>query len=282
MLQHELQDQQQQNFTRSRSLGGYYQQQAIPPPIRNQQLMRAGVQGHPQPPPGSMTPLSYAKWQQSNAKRYNPLYDTPPAQRHPPPIMRPQGLQMDEIRCVMGSNASPIARSRLTEPVLSPILTDTEISPLHSNRRATAAMQAATADYLTDPSDSEDDAELFTSQATQGYSEGLADNEQESEVSSIFGIDPVIPDLPRNHENTHISPLEYSAMLKLYRSAGGMDPHLQQANGRSNGQPLRNHLKDATPDSGVVADTNNLSNTNSNQSTSSSQQKTSQNSLLSR
>lgn len=187
---------------------------------------------------------------------------------------------MDEIRCVMGSNASPISRTRLTEPVLSPILTDTEISPLHGNRRATAAMQAATADYLTDPSDSEDDAELFTSQATQGYSEGLADNEQESEVSSIFGIDPVIPDLPRNHDNTHISPLEYSAMLKLYRS--GMDPLHQQGNGRSNGQQLRNHLKDATPDSGVVADTTNLSNTNSNQSTSSSQQKTSQNSLLSR
>jgi hypothetical protein len=77
-------------------------------------------------------------------------------------------------------------------------------------------------DYLTDPSDS-DDADMFTSQATQGYSEGLADNELESEVSSVFGLDPSVPDLPRNHDTSgsHISPLEYSAMLKLYRSAQG-------------------------------------------------------------
>ena len=56
-------------------------------------------------------------------------------------MARPQGLQMGEIRGVMG-NASPILnhhttshlrpqRPLLTEPVLSPILTDTEISPLH-------------------------------------------------------------------------------------------------------------------------------------------------------
>ena len=131
-------------------------------------------------------------------------------------------------------------------------------------------------DYLTDPSDS-DDADMITSQATQGYSEGLADNEQESEVSSIFGVDPPpIPDLPRNNES-HISPLEYSAMLKLYRSAGIIE------SGRGK------HLKDTTPDSGVVADNNN-SNSNSNQSTSSSSNQkapkttgnSSQNSLLSR
>ena len=72
-------------------------------------------------------------------------------------------------------------------------------------------------DYLTDPSDS-DEGEMFTSQATQGYSEGLADNEQESEVSSIFGIDPGVPNIPPNGESSHLSPLEYSAMLKLYRS----------------------------------------------------------------
>ena len=131
-------------------------------------------------------------------------------------------------------------------------------------------------DYLTDPSDS-DDADMFTSQATQGYSEGLADNELESEVSSVFGIEPGIPDLPRttNKESTsHISPLEYSAMLKLYRTSG------------IEGTRTRTHLKDTTPDSGVVADNNN-SNSNSNQSTSSSHQKqtkhdSSQNSLLSR
>ena len=55
--------------------------------------------------------------------------------------MRPQGLQMGEIRGVMGNaSGSPLMnhlrvqgpqRSMLTEPVLSPILTDTEISPLH-------------------------------------------------------------------------------------------------------------------------------------------------------
>ena len=48
-------------------------------------------------------------------------------------------------------------------------------------------------DYLTDPSDS-DDADMFTSQATQGYSEGLArpwaDNKLESEVSSFFWSAP--------------------------------------------------------------------------------------------
>ena len=145
LLQQELQD--QQNFTRSRSLGGYYQQnQPAAPPIRNQQLLRNQQQPANQVPhPGSMTPLSYAKWQHSQPpKRYNPLYDTPPTQRHP--MMRPQGLQMAEIRGVMG-NASPLhavsgqqaghlrvgqpPRQLLTEPVLSPILTDTEISPLH-------------------------------------------------------------------------------------------------------------------------------------------------------
>jgi hypothetical protein len=138
LLQQELQD--QQNFTRSRSLGGYYAQQPLPPPVRNQQ------QHHPRAPHGgpggSMTPLSYAKWQHNTnqpPKKYNPLYDTPPSQRHP---IRPQGLQMGEIRAVMG-NASPLLnqhphlmrpmpqRILLTEPVLSPILTDTEISPLH-------------------------------------------------------------------------------------------------------------------------------------------------------
>ena len=54
--------------------------------------------------------------------------------------MRPQGLQMAEIRGVMGNAGSPLMnhlrvngppRGLLTEPVLSPILTDTEISPLH-------------------------------------------------------------------------------------------------------------------------------------------------------
>ena len=128
---------------------------------------------------------------------------------------------------------------------------------------------------------------MFTSQATQGYSEGLADNELESEVSSIFGVEPSIPDLPKNNDTSHLSPLEYSAMLKLYRSSGH-----SSSGGSRKPQPAQ-RLKDMTPDSGVVADNNN-SNSNSNQSTSSSgnqkqitkvinnDQASSQNSLLSR
>merc|ERR1719510_2950150 len=132
------------------------------------------------------------------------------------PILQPHGTS---------GRLATQPRPLLTEPVLSPILTDTEISPLHRTGLGSAP------DYLTDPSDS-DDAEMFTSQATQGYSEGLADNEQESEVSSIFGIEPGIPNLPQNGE-PHVSPLEYSAMLKLYRSG------IEASNGSR-----RTHLKD--------------------------------------
>ena len=132
LLQQEIQE---QNFTRSRSLGGYYQG-VVPPPQRNQQMR--GVPNVPHHV-GSMTPNSYSKWQHVHQhKPHNPLYDTPPTQRA---IMRPQGLQMGEIRGVMGNaSGSPLMnhlrvqgpqRSMLTEPVLSPILTDTEISPLH-------------------------------------------------------------------------------------------------------------------------------------------------------
>ena len=113
-------------------------------------------------------------------------------------------------------------------------------------------------DYLTDPSSDSDDAEMFTSQATQGYSEGLADNELESEVSSIFGIESGLPPNnlppPQNGES-HVSPLEYSAMLKLYRTGmeiSGSGGNNGSANGKSSSS--RPHLKDTTPDSGVVAD----------------------------
>ncbi len=87
-------------------------------------------------------------------RRHNPLYDTPPAQRHlmmqqqqqqqqQQPFVRPSAIQMSEIRGFMG-NASPLMnhhqmglnmprgqKQMLTEPVLSPILTDNEVSPLH-------------------------------------------------------------------------------------------------------------------------------------------------------
>ena len=163
-----------------------------------------------------------------SGRRYNPLYDTPPSQRHS--ILQQQQQQqlqqqqqqqqplraldhlnyMGEIRGVMGTppfapkgpqQAKKIGQQqpqprlrlpsaptssvrqqqngrsgRLLEPVLSPILTDQELSPLHRSHP----------DYLTDQSESENEED----QATQGYSEGLADNEQdeeESEVSSLFG-----------------------------------------------------------------------------------------------
>merc|ERR1711962_1895755 len=91
-----------------------------------------------------------------------------------------------------------------------------------------------------------------------------------------------------------MSPLEYSAMLKLYRSAaidsrGGHHPSAggNLPPGGGQGPQKGGHkLKDTTPDSGVVADNNN-SNSNSNQSTTSSNQQkqakhdSSQNSLLS-
>ena len=99
----------------SNSLFFFFIQQQPSAPVRNQQMRVVqglqGLQGHPvqpqqqvgqphqphqphQPLQGSMTPLSYAKWQHScsqPAKRYNPLYDTPPTQRHQPPVLRPQG-----------------------------------------------------------------------------------------------------------------------------------------------------------------------------------------------
>ncbi len=124
-------------------------------------------------------------------------------------------------------------------------------------------------EYLTD-SDSDDAESMFTSQATQGYSEGLADNELESEVSSIFGGENSIqiPDLPKNGQDlggggsAGVNPLEYSAMLKLYGAgAAGNDPRMRQNVNK------QRHLKDSTPDSGVVADG---SNSNSNKSTNSS------------
>ena len=53
---------------------------------------------------------------------------------------------------------------------------------------------------------------------SQGYSEGLADNELDSEISSLFG--PAGEGAGREGsrlQNLHLmSPLEYAAMLKQY------------------------------------------------------------------
>ena len=73
------------------------------------------------------------------------------------------------------------------------------------------------------------------SDLTTQYSEGLADNELDSEISSLFGAGDVRGD-PRL-QNLHLmSPLEYAAMLKQHTSPPGI---LGQ---------------DITPDSGVVVD----------------------------
>ena len=68
----------------------------------------------------------------------------------------------------------------------------------------------------------------------QGYNDGLADNELDSEVSSLFGGGD---NREAKLQNLHLmSPLEYAAMLKQYTEPCGV---LGQ---------------DITPDSGVVMD----------------------------
>ena len=102
------------NFQRSRSLGGYYKgrdlPQAPPPPPHNSgypdeayqvQMMQQGMHPNMAPQifqhPGSMTPVTFARWQHDvvngvyggnfegnefpNPRRHNPLYDTPPVSR---------------------------------------------------------------------------------------------------------------------------------------------------------------------------------------------------------
>ena len=77
--------------------------------------------------------------------------------------------------------------------------------------------------------------QYLTSQATLGYSEGLADNELDSEISSLFGGGD---GREARLQNLHLmSPLEYAAMLKQYT------------------EPVSGVLgQDITPDSGVVVD----------------------------
>ena len=109
------------NFQRSKSLGGYYKGRDLPqappppPPPHNSgypegsyqvQMMQPAMQHHMAPGifqhPGSMTPVSFARWQHDvvngsyggnmgannefpNNRRHNPLYDTPPVARRPNP-----------------------------------------------------------------------------------------------------------------------------------------------------------------------------------------------------
>merc|ERR1712038_1945033 len=84
----------------------------------------------------------------------------------------------------------------------------------------------------------EDEDDLVTSQATQGYSEGLADNELDlSEIDQpstmldhpdLMGAHGMLPE--KMMMNQVVSPLEYSAMLKLYSESGdrGEDRAIQR------------------------------------------------------
>ena len=109
-----------------------------------------------------------------------------------------------------------------------------------------AAARLAGQHYLASPPDlhsrrgqrsqdnGDDDSDYQPSQATQGYSDALADNELDSEISSLFGGGE---GREARLGNLHLmSPLEYAAMLKQYTEPSGL---LGQ---------------DITPDSGVVVD----------------------------
>ena len=274
-------------FQRSRSLGGYYnqgraqQQQPLPPPApaRNQQVPRHPLIRQPLAAAGSMTPLSYSRWQhalqqEAGAQRgYNALYhDTPPTQRaahirmaatsasaaaaaayedhaarrqlnhqHPsffmPEIRRlaPQTVDFNQPRPPPKPQPRSHHHHHHHQQLLSPILTDAESggSPMRRN------LIAEDDDY-GDESEADDQ---FTSQATQGYSQGLADNE--TEASSDRGTQ-----LNKGKDLHLVSPLEYSAMLKLYGGGGADATDFQR--------PVSSK-KDVTPDSGVVNSDSNKS-----------------------
>ena len=268
-------------FQRSRSLGGYYNQgraagQPIPAaaaaPARNQQLPRNPLIRQPLAAAGSMTPLSYSRWQhalqqEAGAQRgHNALYhDTPPTQRAAhvrmtasaeapegqPPYRRQLNHQhpsffMPEIRRLAPPQSVGLApplrpHHQRQQQLLSPILTDAESG---------GSPKAMRRNFIPDDIDYDDDSEAddqFTSQATQGYSEGLADNE--SELSGHRG-DPLEN---RRAKDLHlVSPLEYSAMLKLY--GGGLG-----GGGTDFQRPAVPSKKDVTPDSGVVNSDSNKS-----------------------
>jgi hypothetical protein len=303
-LQQQIQQQQQQQqqhemnsvipaqFQRSRSLGGYYnnkgqqpQELTQPAPIRNQHLRQQPQLRQQQIAGGSMTPLSYSRWQhaqqqEAGPRRYNPLYDTPPTARanarmaenhhqqgmlgqrqqhpnflhqrsEPGQAFRMQQQQqnlhqhprffMPEIRGVTGPQLQQQQlQQRQQHPhhqqLLSPILTDPEGSPMRHNLLSED-------DFDYEDEDSDPDGDQFTSQATQGYSEGLADCE--SEVSSLHQDNRV-----RKTDLHLVSPLEYSAMMKLY---GGDSSKFGAA------VPKQKQNKDVTPDSGVVNSDSNKS-----------------------
>ena len=130
-----------------------------------------------------------------------------------------------------------------------------------------------------------------------GYTDGLADNESEASSSrfSNGNKDPLSHQLPHNKQNKKlhlVSPLEYSAMLKLYNNSEDADhappataTAAPQASQRHGLPPHHQHQhqqqqpgKDITPDSGVAMGGNN---TDSNKSNKKGQQQQSRQSLIS-
>ncbi len=321
-------------FQRSRSLGGYYnrntgasqtmqQQMMGGAPIRNQHFFQQQQAAAARAPMGSMTPVTYSRWQhaqrQGEPRRYNPLYDTPPTQRHAhlqqQLMLQQQRLQQEQdelgAEYVFDERGNAIAlrpqqfathfrvqpqfyplgpasaspsqmRRQLHQPqrvqhgppplvaqhsmpmfsnnlqrdeLLSPILTDQESNatspPLRRN--PSSRREPHTGEFYL--SDSEDDADVedsdvastfdrFTSQATQGYAEGLAD--VESEASTRKGAKD-----KAGGSGHVVSPLEYSAMLKLYSQESDAPP-IAPVRTTSSSQ----RSKDITPDSGVVTENN--------------------------
>jgi len=159
---------------------------------------------------------------------------TPPAGRHVPQ-KRPESR--GEGRSYQSSDQSALrpgdqqaARLAGQHYLASP-------PDLHS-RRGHQRERGEPADETFD-SDIQSSVDQYPSQATQGYNEGLADNELDSEISSLFGGGD---GREAKLQNLHLmSPLEYAAMLKQYTEPCGI---LGQ---------------DITPDSGVVVDSRNHS-----------------------
>ena len=114
--------------------------------------------------------------------------------------------------------------SRSTSAPVSPSATSNDY---HSDENARADRRDGR--ICDERLDDEDD--LVTSQATQGYSEGLADNELDlSEMDQPSSM----LDHPENIRiNPAMSPLEYSAMLKLYSESGGVEQRVEDLGGRN-------------------------------------------------
>ncbi len=274
------QQQRQDHFQRSRSLGGYYNrggggsevvEQVVAPPTRNQMpRFDQFYQQHHQPAAGSMTPVSYSRWQHSEQgargfsgdataarRRRNPLYDTPPTARHAQQQIQDVQSQLlffqqqqpqfrgfrPEVRGVLGT--PPIRRQmapqwRSQPPQQShPGYLASMVQPgiVHGGR----LLNRRPSGYRSDPSEYDDDDEDSSTAAALGHPDDcLADNESEASSVAAWGDGRA-----RKGSDQPLSPLEYSAMLKLHRQEREDQQMLS-------GRQQQMSFKDITPDSGVV------------------------------